>query len=353
MELLTKEIREISLEALTEWLQTQGEKKFRAQQIHEWLWQKNASSFEQMSNLSKELRNKLQTQFHLQPLQIALKRVSQDGSIKYGFQLADGNLIEGVLIPTDNRVTACISSQVGCSLTCKFCATGYLKLKRNLFAHEIFEQVAILRTEAEQIYQQSLTNIVLMGMGEPLLNYKNVLAGIEKITSPQGLGIAPKRITLSTAGIAKMIKKLGDDAVKFEFALSLHAAHDDKRNQIMPINESNSLVALKEALQYFYAKTGTRVTFEYIVFENFNDSLQDAHELWQFSRCVPCKINIIEYNPIAESEFNNTTETKLARFCEYLEGKGLIVNIRRSRGRDVDAACGQLALKNPMPIAVL
>lgn len=344
----TPDIRELSPEKLKEWLTLNGEKPFRAVQIQEWLWQKNAPSFEAMSSLSKDLRRKLNDAFTLNKISVASKRASRDGSVKYGFQLADGNLIEGVLIPTDDRerVTACISSQVGCSLTCKFCATGYLKLKRNVFAYEIFEQVALLRQESETLFERPLSNIVYMGMGEPLLNYKNVWTSIEKITDPNGLGMAPKRITVSTAGIAKMIKKLGDDGARFEFALSLHAANDAKRNEIMPINESNSLEALKDALRYFYKKTGTRVTFEYIVFHNFNDELTDAQELLTFSRCVPCKINIIEYNPIEEATFQNAAPQKLDRFIAFLESKGLIVNVRRSRGRDVDGACGQLALKN-------
>jgi len=338
-------IRTLTLEELKNYLISINEKPFRAKQIMEWLWQKKARSFDEMSNLSKLLRQKLANDFTFPYLEISHRQISRDGTIKFGFQLFDGHHIEGVLIPTTDRITACVSSQVGCSLTCKFCATGYLPMKRNLFPFEIFDQVVIIGDEAEREYGQSLSNIVYMGMGEPLLNYKNVLDSIYIITSPEGLGMSPRRITVSTAGIAKMIKKLGDDNVKFEFALSLHAANDNKRNEIMPINESNSLEALAEALKYFYEKTGTRVTYEYIIFDGFNDTLEDAKELSAFARIVPSKINIIEYNPIAEADFVNVKEERLNAFIQYLESKHHIVNVRRSRGKDVDGACGQLALK--------
>jgi 23S rRNA (adenine2503-C2)-methyltransferase len=243
-------------------------------------------------------------------------------------------------------MTACISSQIGCSLTCKFCATGKLKLLRNLDAAEIYDQVVAIRRQSEENYQIPLSNIVYMGMGEPLLNYKNVLASIEKITSPEGLGMSPQRITVSTAGISKMIKKLGDDEVKFNLALSLHAANDEKRSKIMPINDTNTLDVLAEALQYFYDKTGTRPTLEYIIFKGFNDSIEDARELAAFVKRVPSKVNIIEYNPIDEGEFQRATDEQLSIFTTFLEQKGVIVNVRRSRGKDIDAACGQLANKN-------
>ena len=342
---MKKDIRTVDEQELIDFLQQIGEKNYRLQQIQEWLWKKHVSSFEQMTNLSKNLREKLHEHYSIKKIQIKTLQKSKDGTLKFGFELSDGHLIEGVLIPTPKRMTACISSQVGCSLTCKFCATGYMKLKRNLLAHEIYEQVEIIRQQAVENYGIPLTNIVLMGMGEPLLNYKNVLSAIEKITSPKGMEMSAKRITVSTAGIAKMIKKLADDQVKFELALSLHAANDKKRNTIMPINETNSLINLKEALQYFYQKTKNQITLEYIVFQDFNDSLDDAKELYQFAKSFPCKINIIEYNPIEHANFANTTADRLENFKNYLKSKGMVVNIRRSRGRDIDAACGQLAIK--------
>lgn len=324
----------------------QGEKAFRAVQVYEWLWKKSAHDFDQMTNLSLKQRQWLQDNFNLHAVVVDQQQLSNDGTIKLLFKLHDAHLIEGVLIPAEDRMTACVSSQVGCSLTCKFCATGYMERKRNLSPAEIYDQVVLINRIALAQYGIGLTNIVFMGMGEPLLNYANVLAGIERITAEDGLNMAAKRITVSTAGIAKMIKKLADDEVRFNLALSLHAANDTKRDTIMPINESNSLENLKEALQYFYRKTRNRITFEYIVFYNFNDTLRDAEELYQFSKHVPCKINIIEYNPIQEAQFQNTTEDKLTAFQHYLEQKGIVVNVRRSRGKDIDAACGQLAIKN-------
>lgn len=349
---MKQDIRKTTPAQLKDWLTQHGEQGFRAKQVHEWLWKKSAQSFGQMTNLSLPTRELLSTHFEIRPLAVDQEQRSNDGTIKSSFRLFDGNLVEGVLIPAlrneqgdTARMTACVSSQVGCSLTCKFCATGYMDRKRNLDAAEIYDQVVAIDRQAKQHYDAPLSNIVYMGMGEPLLNYKNVLESVDRITSPDGLGMAPKRITVSTAGIAKMIRQLGDDAVKFNLALSLHAANDQKRDQIMPINESNTLEALGDALSYFYRKTGTRITFEYIVFYNFNDTLEDAQELWKFTKRVPAKVNIIEYNPIAEANFKNTDPQTLDRFADYLDSKGVIVNVRRSRGKDIDAACGQLAGK--------
>lgn len=340
-----KDIRKIEIDYLKEFLVVNGEKAFKAKQVMEWLWKKSATSFDQMSNLSISTRELLNNNFSINPLQVHKLQKSNDGTIKSAFELYDKNIVEGVLIPADDRMTACISSQVGCSLTCKFCATGYMDRKRNLEAFEIYDQVVAIKNQAMEHYEVPLTNIVYMGMGEPLLNYANTLKSVDYITSAEGLGMSPKRITVSTAGIAKMIMKLGDDKVKFNLALSLHAANDDKRNQIMPINETNSLPALKEALKYFYDKTGTHVTYEYILFYNFNDTLQDAKELAEFAKVIPCKINIIEYNPIAEASYINTNQDTMEKFSKYLESRDLVVNVRRSRGKDIDAACGQLAIK--------
>lgn len=340
-------IRHLSKEEIIEFFTTHAEKAFRAKQVYEWLWKKHAVSFDEMSNLSFATRQLLKDNFVINAITTSEEQVSSDRTIKNAFRLHDGNIVEGVLIPTPKRMTACISSQVGCSLTCAFCATGKLDRLRNIDADEIFDQVALIKKQAEEKYNTPLTNIVYMGMGEPLLNYRNVLDSIEKITSNEGLGMSPKRITVSTAGIAKMIKKLGDDEVKFNLALSLHAANDEKRSKIMPINEQNSLAILKEALIYFHERTGTRVTFEYIIFKDFNDSLEDARELAEFCKVVPCKINIIEYNPIDDADFQKADAKKTDEFARFLEDRyHLIVNVRRSRGKDIDAACGQLANKN-------
>lgn len=319
---------------------------FRAKQVYEWLWKKSVVSFEQMGNLGKELVIYLNTSFYIDALRVQDQQVSKDKTIKCAFSIDENKIVEGVLIPTTSRTTACISSQIGCSLSCKFCATGRLKLMRNLSAGEMVDQVVYLRKQAQEIYGKTLSNIVYMGMGEPLLNYNNVLRSVELLTAENGLGIAPKRITVSTAGIAKMIRKLGDDKVRFNLALSLHAANDEKRSKIMEINDSNNLEALTEALIYFYEATGTRVTFEYIIFKDFNDTIDDARELAIFAKSIPCKINIIEYNPIDGGEFQQADAEKVSAFASYLETKNIIVNVRKSRGKDIDAACGQLANKN-------
>lgn len=339
-------IRELSLGELEGYFDTLGEKKFRAKQVYEWLWLKQAHSFEAMTNLSKDLRLKLSENFSLPALSVDATQYSSDGTIKSRFKTVDEHLVEGVLIPTDDRKTACVSSQIGCSLSCKFCATGYMKRKRNLEFDEIFDEVVLINQQSERVYGKKLSNIVFMGMGEPLLNYKNVLKAIERISSPEGLGMSPRRITVSTAGVAKQIKQLGDDQVKFKLALSLHAANDEKRNEIMPINESNNLKALIEALNYFYKKTGNEITFEYILFRNFNDSLKDADELIKIYRQVPADlVNIIEYNPIDAAAFMKPDEQTIEAFMAYLGKHKVNARLRRSRGKDIDAACGQLANK--------
>lgn len=340
-------IRHLSLPELERYFEEKGEKKFRAKQVWEWLWQKRAMSFADMTNLSKELRQQLGHDFSFPSLAVDAVQVSADGTIKSRFTTHDGHLVEGVLIPTTARFTACVSSQIGCSLSCKFCATGYMERKRNLDFDEIYDEVVLINKQCEEAHGKKLSNIVFMGMGEPLLNYKNVLRSIERITAPDGLAMSPKRITVSTAGVAKGIRQLGDDKVKFKLALSLHAANDRKRNEIMAINESNNLKTLVEALNYFYKQTGNEITFEYILFKDFNDSLQDADDLIKIYRQVPADlVNIIEYNPIDFARFEKPTEEKVQAFMQYLEKHRVNVRLRRSRGKDIDAACGQLANKN-------
>ncbi|HKH61550.1 MAG TPA: 23S rRNA (adenine(2503)-C(2))-methyltransferase RlmN [Flavitalea sp.] len=347
MEIVKRNIRNLSLNDLEEYFNTLNEKGFRAKQVYDWLWQKQAHSFKAMTNLSKELRSKLMEHFDLPALKIDATQYSADGTVKSRFKTHDGHLVEGVLIPTESRNTACVSSQIGCSLSCRFCATGYMDRKRNLDFDEIYDEVVLINQQSEKVYNKKLSNIVFMGMGEPLLNYKNVLRAIEKISSPDGLGMSPKRITVSTAGVAKLIRQLGDDKVRFKLALSLHAANDKKRNEIMPINESNNLKSLIDALNYFYKQTGNEITFEYILFKNFNDSLQDADELIKIYRQVPADlVNIIEYNPIDAAQFEKPEEDTVLQFMQYLESHKVNARLRRSRGKDIDAACGQLANKD-------
>ncbi len=351
MKALGKNIRHLSQDELIAYFKELGEKKFRATQVYEWLWQKHAHTFDAMTNLSKDLRLKLGEHFILPALQVETTQYSDDGTVKSRFKTVDGNLVEGVLIPTDERQTACVSSQIGCSLSCKFCATGYMQRKRNLDFDEIYDEVVLLNQQALRVYNKKLTNIVFMGMGEPLLNYKNMLLAIEKISSPDGLGMSPRRITVSTAGVAKMIRQLGDDKVRFNLALSLHAAIEEKRNEIMPINETNNIKALIEALNYFYKQTGNQITFEYILFQNFNDSIQDADELVKIYRQVPADlVNIIEYNPIDAAKFIKPDAEVTERFMNHLAKNKVNARLRRSRGKDIDAACGQLANKNTIGV---
>lgn len=341
-----RNIRSLSTEELIAFFKEHDQPRYRAEQVEQWLWQKQMKSFDEMTNLPKDLRPILEEHFKIHALEIAEEQLSEDGTVKLALQLHDGKVVEGVLIPAKDRMTACISSQVGCSLSCKFCATGKLKRMRNLEPDEIFDQVVAVKAMAWKYYQKPLTNIVYMGMGEPLLNYKNVLTSIDRISNDVGLGMSPKRITVSTAGIAKMIRRLADDKVRFRLALSLHAANDAKRSEIMPINDQNSLAELADALGYFHQNTKNRVTFEYIIFKDFNDTLNDADELIAFHRKVPGRVNIIEYNPIDDGEFQQADPDKVDAFAAHLEKNEVVVNIRRSRGKDIDAACGQLANKN-------
>lgn len=337
-------LRHIPVDVLEQTLNEWGEPKFRIKQIKDWIWVKNIGSIEEMSNISKELRARLHDLFYIPKVSIDHSQFSEDGTVKSRFRLHDDRFVEGVLIPTDKRMTACVSSQVGCSLSCKFCATGYMKRMRNLDWDEIVDEVTLIDGLAQERYNKKLTNIVFMGMGEPLLNYKNMMQAIERITSPEGLGMSPRRITVSTAGVSKMIRQLGDDGVKFKLAISLHAANDAKRNEIMPINESNDLKTLIEALNYFYQKTKNEITLEYILFSEFNDSLEDAAELVKVFRQIPADlVNIIEYNPIEMADFKKPNEAVTDRFMDYLAKHRVNARLRRSRGKDIDAACGQLA----------
>jgi 23S rRNA (adenine2503-C2)-methyltransferase len=342
---IKKDIRQLSKTELAEVIVSLGEKKFRAGQIYDWLWKQSAVSFDDMTNLSKEFRQLLSENFIINAIIEDKVQRSEDGTLKARYRLHDGHLIESVLIPVpiDNRFTACVSSQVGCSLTCTFCATGRMGRIRNLDPSEIYDQVAYINRHSLETFGHPLTNIVYMGMGEPLLTYSNMMKSVDLIT--EGLGFSPKRITISTAGIAKMIRKLADDNVKFNLALSLHAADDEKRNKIMPINEQNNLAALTKALDYFYQKTKNRITFEYIAFQNFNDSLQDAANLVKICKRVPVRVNIIEYNPIDNAPFLKSADENIDRFAQHLRNNDIAVTVRKSRGKDIDAACGQLANK--------
>lgn len=342
---IKKDIRALTKDELREFFVSQGDKAFRGNQVYEWLWSKSAHSFDAMTNISLSTRNMLEENFVINHIKVDSMQKSADGTIKNAVQLHDGFIVESVLIPTESRTTACVSSQVGCSLDCKFCATARLKKMRNLNPDEIYDQVAAINQQSLLYHNHKLSNIVFMGMGEPLMNYNNVLKAIEKITSEEGLGMSPRRITLSTSGVPKMIKKLADDEVKFNLAVSLHSALNETRTNIMPFNESMPLEDLADALKYWYSKTKSRVTFEYIVWNGINDEKEAINALIKFCKHIPCKVNLIEYNPIDDGEFQQASQNSINNYISNLELHGIVVNVRRSRGKDIDAACGQLANK--------
>ncbi|WP_196889662.1 23S rRNA (adenine(2503)-C(2))-methyltransferase RlmN [Aureivirga sp. CE67] len=341
-----KDIRALTKEQLRDFFVENGDKAFRGNQVYEWLWSKSAHSFEDMTNVSKATRQMLEENFVINHIRVDQMQRSKDGTVKNAVELHDGLIVESVLIPTDTRTTACVSSQVGCSLDCNFCATARLKRMRNLNADEIFDQVSAINQESLLYYNRKLSNIVYMGMGEPLMNYNNVIKSIDKITSPEGLGMSPKRITVSTSGVTKMIRKMADDEVKFNLAVSLHSAIEETRNRIMPFTKKFPLTELREALEYWYAKTKRKVTYEYVVWKGINDKREDIEALVKFCKYIPCKVNLIEYNPIDDGEFQQASQKALTDYISILEMNDIVVNVRRSRGKDIDAACGQLANKS-------
>lgn len=340
-----KDIRSLSKEDLRAFFVSIGDKAFRGNQVYEWLWSKGIHSFEDMTNISKETRAHLEANYVINHIEVDSIQRSNDGTVKNAVKLHDGLIVESVLIPTKSRTTACVSSQVGCSLDCRFCATSRLKRMRNLNPDEIYDQVVAIDKESKLYHNRPLSNIVYMGMGEPLMNYNNVLASIDKITSESGLGMSPKRITVSTSGVPKMIRKLADDDVKFHLAVSLHSAIQETREQIMPFAKNFTLDDLKESLIYWYEKTNRKVTYEYIVWKGINDTTEAIEALVQFCKAVPCKVNLIEYNPIDDGEFQQANSSAIDAYLNTLERYRIPITVRRSRGKDIDAACGQLANK--------
>lgn len=335
----------MSREQLRDFFIGQQDKPFRGNQVYDWLWAKGAHTFDEMSNLSKETRSLLQANFVINHIKVDEMQRSGDGTIKNAIKLHDGLVVESVLIPTQKRTTACVSSQVGCSLNCSFCATARLKKMRNLNPDEIYDQVLAIDQQSRHYFHHPLSNIVFMGMGEPLLNYENVLLAIDKITSPEGMGMSPSRITLSTVGLPKMIRKLADDGVKFKLAVSLHSAIDEVRTSMMPVNASSNLAELLESLQYWYRATKRQITFEYVVWKDINDKQKDIDALVYYCKRVPSKVNLIEYNAIEEDGFEQASPESIQKYVSALESNNITVKIRKSRGKDIDAACGQLANK--------
>ncbi len=340
-----KDIRSLSLDQIKNFFLENGFKDYRGDQVYSWLWEKSAINFQQMTNLPKSIRSILEESFIVNHIRVHTIQKSKDGTIKNGIKLFDDLIVESVLIPTKKRITACISSQVGCSLNCKFCATARLKRMRNLNPDEIYDQVALISKQSKEYYNRSLTNIVFMGMGEPLMNYKNVIEAIKMITSKKGLGISARRIVVSTSGIPKMIKKMADENVKFKLAVSLHSAVDSIRTSIMPFNEKMNLSELKLALKYWYKKTKRIITYEYVVWKGINDTIEDANALVDFCKFAPSKVNLIQYNSIDDNKFSQASKDNIDLYQKILEENNINVTIRRSRGQDIDAACGQLANK--------
>lgn len=346
MQIEKKDIRALTKEQLRNFFVSNGDKAFRGNQVYEWLWQKRAHTFEDMTNVSKETRAMLEANFVINHIKVDTLQRSEDGTVKNAVRLHDDLIVESVLIPTETRTTACVSSQVGCSLDCNFCATARLKRMRNLEPGEIYDQVAAIDNESRLYYDRPLSNIVFMGMGEPLMNYPNVMKAIDMITSNEGLGMSPKRITVSTSGIPKMIKKMADDEVKFKLAVSLHSAVEEIRNEIMPFTKNFPLTDLRESLEYWYRKTKSKVTYEYVVWKGINDDKKSIDALVKFCKYVPCKVNLIEYNPIDDGIFQQASEEATNAYITALEKNNIVAKVRRSRGKDIDAACGQLANKS-------
>ncbi|RAK24260.1 23S rRNA m(2)A-2503 methyltransferase [Flavobacterium aquaticum] len=346
MQIEKKDIRALTKEQLRNFFVSNGDKAFRGNQVYEWLWQKRAHTFEDMTNVSKETRAMLEANFVINHIKVDTLQRSEDGTVKNAVRLHDDLIVESVLIPTETRTTACVSSQVGCSLDCNFCATARLKRMRNLEPGEIYDQVAAIDNESRLYYDRPLSNIVFMGMGEPLMNYPNVMKAIDMITSNEGLGMSPKRITVSTSGIPKMIKKMADDEVKFKLAVSLHSAVEEIRNEIMPFTKNFPLTDLRESLEYWYRKTKSKITYEYVVWKGINDDKRSIDALVKFCKYVPCKVNLIEYNPIDDGMFQQASEEATNAYIMALEKNNIVAKVRRSRGKDIDAACGQLANKS-------
>ena len=339
------DIRSLTLDELTSFFQKNSLPSYKAKQVYEWLWKKSCLSFDEMTNISLETMKLLKNKFVINHINIDRFQKSNDGTIKNAIALFDDLFVESVLIPTKNRTTACVSSQVGCSLDCEFCATSKMDRIRNLNPDEIYDQVATINSQSLNYYGKPLSNIVFMGMGEPLLNYNNVVEGIKKITSKNGLGMSPKRITVSTSGISKMIIKMADDNVKFNLAVSLHSAIEKTRNEIMPFTKKFPLNDLKQAIKHWYSKTKKIVTYEYIVWNNINDDDEHINALVDFCKFSPSKVNLIEYNSTENSLFNSASDNIIDRYIDALEKNKIPVTIRKSRGKDIDAACGQLANK--------
>lgn len=346
MSVKVDDIRSISLEQLNKFVEKNNFPLYRSNQIFNWINKSSVKSFDDMTNLPKSLIDLLKENFRLNFSQISNKQISIDSTMKFAIKLHDKLLVESVLIPSGDRITACVSSQVGCSLDCEFCATSKLSRMRNLESYEIFDQIILLNEQSIENYSLPISNIVFMGMGEPLLNYNNVINSINLITGREGIEISNKKITLSTSGISKMIYKMADDNVKFNLAISLHSAIESTRNEIMPFSKSFPLNQLIKSLEYWYENTKRKVTFEYLIWKGINDDFEHINALVKICKRVPSKVNLIEYNSIDDPRFSKADELWVNKYLNILKENKVSVSIRRSRGKDIQAACGQLANKH-------
>ena len=346
MSVKVDDIRSISLEKLNKFIEKNNFPIYRSNQIFNWINKSSVKSFDDMTNLPKSLIDLLKENFRLNFSQILSKQISIDSTMKFAIKLHDKLVVESVLIPSGDRVTACVSSQVGCSLDCEFCATSKLSRMRNLESYEIFDQIILLNEQSIENYSLPISNIVFMGMGEPLLNYNNVINSINLITGKEGIEISNKKITLSTSGISKMIHKMADDNVKFNLAISLHSAIESTRNEIMPFSKSFPLSQLIKSLEYWYEKTKRKVTFEYLIWKGINDNFEHIDALVKICKRVPSKVNLIEYNSIDDPRFSKADELWVNNYLNILKENKVSASIRRSRGKDIQAACGQLANKH-------
>ena len=346
MSVKVDDIRSISLEKLNKFIEKNNFPLYRSNQIFNWINKSSVKSFDDMTNLPKSLIDLLKENFRLNFSQISSKQISIDSTMKFAIKLHDKLVVESVLIPSGDRVTACVSSQVGCSLDCEFCATSKLSRMRNLESYEIFDQIILLNEQSIENYSLPISNIVFMGMGEPLLNYNNVINSINLITGKEGIEISNKKITLSTSGISKMIHKMADDNVKFNLAISLHSAIESTRNEIMPFSKSFPLIQLIKSLEYWYEKTKRKVTFEYLIWKGINDNFEHIDALVKICKRVPSKVNLIEYNSIDDPRFSKADELWVNNYLIVLKENKVSASVRRSRGKDIQAACGQLANKH-------
>ena len=346
MSVKVDDIRSISLEKLNKFIEKNNFPLYRSNQIFNWINKSSVKSFDDMTNLPKSLIDLLKENFRLNFSQISSKQISIDSTMKFAIKLHDKLVVESVLIPSGDRVTACVSSQVGCSLDCEFCATSKLSRMRNLESYEIFDQIILLNEQSIENYSLPISNIVFMGMGEPLLNYNNVINSINLITGKEGIEISNKKITLSTSGISKMIHKMADDNIKFNLAISLHSAIESTRNEIMPFSKSFPLSQLIKSLEYWYKKTKRKVTFEYLIWKGINDNFEHINALVKICKRVPSKVNLIEYNSIDDPRFSKADELWVNNYLNILKENKVSASVRRSRGKDIQAACGQLANKH-------